>query len=108
MFRYSPVQMELVPSLIVGGVVLGIEIKPGKGGYFESDRAAQPAARHGRFKGPVVSADVRQIAFVESAAWSIDAKLALPLKVPGFPPHHDGEHLNIAEPVGCIFLMNAG
>ena len=84
MFRDRAIQMKLVSSLIFGGVILGVEIKSGKGGDLQPDLAAQVADRRTWFKSPVVSADVCQVTFVEGAAWGIYPKLALPLKVPVF------------------------
>src|SRR6266849_6781085 len=107
MFSDRASQMELVSSLIFGGVVLGVEIKPGKGSDFHPDLATQVADRRAWFKSPVVSADVREVAFAEGAARGVYTKLALPLKIPVLPAHHHWKHLYVAEPVGRIFLMNA-
>src|SRR5208337_756969 len=107
MFRDSTIQMELVSSLIFGSVVFGVEIKSGEGGDFHAYLAAQVADCGGRFKSPVISADVCQVAFVEGAARGVYAKLALPLKISRLPPHHHREHFYITEPVGRVFLMNA-
>lgn len=78
MFRDSAIQMKLVSGLIFRGVVLGVEIKPGKGGDFQTYLAAQVADCRAWFKSPVVSANIRQVAFVEGAAWGVYTKLALP------------------------------
>src|SRR5208282_5728465 len=55
MFRDRAIQMKLVSSLIFGGVILGVEIKSGKGGDLQPDLAAQVADRRTWFKSPVVS-----------------------------------------------------
>src|SRR5512146_705264 len=108
MLRNRAVQMKLVSRLIIGGVVLGVEIKPGEGGDLQTDLAAQVAARRAGLEGPVVSANVRQVALVEAAGGRVNTELPLPFEVSVFPPHHQWKHLNVAEPVGRILLMNAG
>src|SRR5271169_5503196 len=99
--------MELVSSLIIGGVILGVKIETREGSDFQSDPAAQIAHRSARFKSPVVSAGVRQIAFLEGAGWGVYPELALPFEIAVLPSHHQGKHLHVADPVGGVFLVNA-